>query len=73
MRRLIVLAAVAISAYYAGYQQLTFDDFQNWLDEQNVLEIIESTGKDMVDFANEHEITEKAGEAIVDLKEKVSN
>ncbi len=69
IRRYLFIGLVATAVYYAGYQQLTWDDLLSWLDEKNAIEMIQKTGKELIDFAKENEVAEKAGDVLIEITE----
>ena len=73
IRRYLFIFLVAAASYYAGYQHLFIDQIQELMQTDNALDMIENTGKGLVEFAKEHDLADKAGGALSELGEKMSD
>lgn len=73
IKRIIFVCLVAFIAYYAGAKGLTPANVADWFNESNIVQTFKNALNKTLEFAEEEQIADKAGEVIDDVKEKVSD
>ena len=73
IKRIVIVCLVALFAYYAGAVGLTPVNIADWIEEINITETLKNTLSKTLELAEEKQVSEKAGNLIVDLKEIVSD
>ncbi|MBS1256019.1 MAG: hypothetical protein MAG581_01830 [Deltaproteobacteria bacterium] len=73
IKRIIFVCLVALIAYYAGAKGLTPANVTDWFNENKFAQTIKNTIQKTLEFAEDKQLADKAGDVINVVKENVSD